>query len=190
MAIRLSDPPAEAVAALQRGLAAFIPAGHTERPSRWVLVDTSFSLPHRVWTAAPHEIDKSRNLRSIGNSSWRFLVKNRNGSPLAAEVMQISGQYRWASLTDGPFVASLPALFEEVQRNERDGQDFEFSLLRITALYVVTVWLRALDPGKDKFIPVAPSPPWLPPGEIYSAEQLSDRLYQPAIDLARLTERL
>jgi hypothetical protein len=191
MPIRLSEPPVEAVAALRAGLDAFIPTEHSQKQRKWALEDKTFSFPHRVWTAAPHEISRSTNFRSIDNASWRFLVKGRNGAPLAAEVIQISGGYRWASLNDGSFVASLPPLFEEARQNELlDGKDFEFSLLRVSALYVVAVWLRASAPADDKFIPVAPSPTWLLPGQLYSAEELSPLLYHSVLDLTRLTERL
>jgi hypothetical protein len=191
MAIRLLEPPEEVIAALRSGLSAFILSKRIEgQNKRWVLLDTSFSLAHRVWTVAD-EIGRSTDFRSISSVSWRFLVKRRDGSPLAAEVVKISGKYHWASLNDGPFAAPLAQLFEKLQQDDSlAASDFEFSLLRVPVLHVVAIWLRASDPAKDRFIPVEPTPAWLSAGERYSGGQFGQLLNRSIRELARLADRV
>ena len=132
------------------------------------------------------EVAAGKDPAQAGIALWRHLLPAIGGKLLAADtsVDQQTGEHHFAALTDGPFAAALRAELDRA-RHEPDVAvgDYELAVLQIPALHVAAVWLRGRDGQADIFIPIAPTPPTLNPGEHYGSDELR-RILQPAAEAA------
>jgi hypothetical protein len=60
---------------------------------------------------------------------------------------------------------------------EKAGEtDLNLSVLRINAMDIFAVWLKADESQKDIIVPVEPAPEYLKPWRAYSVEEFEDTL--------------
>ena len=93
-----------------------------------------------------------------------------------AEVVDPEGN-AGVTTTRGPFTAATVTTIDEVEGwDEVAEQDFEMRLLRIPALYLMTLWLHREDYVGDLFSPLEPAPEGLDPQARYSWGELVEVL--------------
>jgi hypothetical protein len=153
---------------LARGSAA--PAAFSNIDLRSVKVQQA----HAVYDLGLDVIRSGGSLDAARRSAVRYLVEDRSKVVAAAEVV-VDGNQRatlLANVNSGPFVASsAQALSELVHRAEVVSGTFEARLLRVSAIAVIAVWLKSESGGADLIYPIAPAPPVLQVGRLYTVEE-------------------
>jgi hypothetical protein len=179
MPLHLSPEPEGASASVWRHLAA-VRAGHGGGPV--VLRDANAEdlgllAPHRVYDPSLDALASGAALGRVEAGSWRCLIADRGGALAAAEV-ELDGAGRVAGvgvvhLNQGPFVAGTAEAVRAAEADPRvAAHGFELRLLRVAAIHLVALWLRAeTGAGDDLFVPVAPAPRWLTAGRLEPAAE-------------------
>jgi hypothetical protein len=103
---------------------------------------------------------------------WRFIITDKSQQPLAAaEATQVGmGEYRFAELNEGPYVAATAeSLRRAVNLAELTDGSFEPVLLVTPALRAASLWLKRTDGPADGLgpadllLPLPPAPERLAP---------------------------
>lgn len=138
------------------------------------------AAPQPVYVMTLKNVAAGNGLTQAVLVGWRYLVLDAERSLVAAEVNTDNPEetVEFAHVNQGPYVESTIAAInfaEGIQEVQED--DYELRLLKIPALYVVTLWLQ----GKSAIlVPLAPCPPELNPNSAYSEEAFIDILRGPA----------
>jgi hypothetical protein len=139
----------------------------------------SLVAPHRVFTLGVEGI-LSAGLRGAEPSGWRFLVADSNHVVASAELADDDGAV--PSVNAGPYVAATARVIGYLEeRSEIAEGNFEFSILKVPALYVVAAWL--VDAHRI-VVPLAPTPSFLEAGALYGEGDFSALLTEPAHRIA------
>jgi hypothetical protein len=175
MPLHLSPEPEGASELVWRHLAA-VRAGHGGGPVALRDADPAelgLLAPHRVYDPALDALASGAALSRLEPGSWRCLIADRGGALAAAEV-DLDGAGRVEGvvhLNHGPFVAGTAEAVRAAEADPRvAAHGFELRLLRVAAIHLVALWLRAeTAPGDDLLVPVAPAPRWLTAGRVDAA---------------------
>lgn len=197
MAIRIETPPDGVLAVLEQGLADIF--DETERSAlflKTVAQDVvsaaadaaSAGYPHPVFNATLENLIGSEGLAGATQLGWRHLHSGsediHSPATLASEVHADAdaGGHQFAGTNEGHFVDQTRELLQTAsQMKEVQDGEFRPCLLRIPALMVAALWLKAESgPDADVIIPMAPTHSDLEPGKPYSAEQLHHALQKAA----------
>ena len=82
-------------------------------------------------------------------------------------------------LNPAPVVAAAEHAMEVVQALPQVLKGtYELRLLRVTALYVMAIWLKGEGSDPDLIFPMAPAPEVLKPGHAYSAQEFTRLLHE------------
>lgn len=176
MPIKTSSVPQEVFDVLKNGLAQLKP------PSTALTFVARFSsgsgIPHQLWHLGLDAIKNGHGIGAADLTGWRFLLDHATAHPtVAADVQGKSVPHKFGGLHYGPFVAATFSALKTADSEPRlRGEALEPRLLQIPALFVVALWLKAQDPDKDVFVPLAPAPPSLTVGRHYTKDDLEAEL--------------
>jgi hypothetical protein len=136
------------------------------------------SLPHPVYDLGLDAIVAGKGLEAAKLNGWRYVLED-GGKPFAFAELDGGGQ-SFTSFNTGGFPAALcTAVRQAEQLDYLKTHDAELRVLRISALYVIALWL--CEQGvKDLVIPVAPVGHKLVAGRPYGADDFLDLLRSPA----------
>jgi hypothetical protein len=85
----------------------------------------------------------------------------------------------------GPFVAATrDGIAQAEALPDVQNGAFELTLLRVSALYVIALWLKNSRGGEDIIIPLPPAPPYLTAGRPHRPADVVSRLQQAARERA------
>jgi hypothetical protein len=194
MSITIATPPPQGEDAVRAGLDKLLTTGEDTRralvPPAAGYGVVSVAAPHPVYVAGPADVLEGTLPASAELSGWRYILLDEERALAAAEVRPRRGKkgVRFTGLNTGAFVESTVrgvAAAEELE--EVRESDYEFRLLNIPSLYVVALWLHGRS---DIFIPLPPTPRWLAPYSVYSAEELVEVLREPAAERQDSAEEL
>jgi hypothetical protein len=119
------------------------------------------AAPHPVYTLDLHDLlAGGRRLEAAKAAGWHVLVLDDRDRPLAGVefVADVDGKRALVrGVYRGPAVAALLAALSAAEATPLTaGGVFSLGLLRVPALYIITLWLRR---GRTNlFLPVAPAP--------------------------------
>ncbi len=129
--------------------------------------------PHAVYDLPADLIAGGSGLESAHLTSYRYLV-NAGATPVAAAEVQTdaSGAASLvANINYGPFVEATAKAFAQLESgNEARAGSFEARLLRIAAIPLLAIWLKADAGGSDLLYPLAPVTDGLQAERLYSAD--------------------
>ena len=178
MPIRFQQPPAGAIETLRESATAMF--DEHARMIRSVVDDPDGPdghWPHPVYIAGLRDMAASGGLRHARKVGWRYLTKS--GGACAFEVGDDpdGGGLQLTEIDDGPFIDDLYRVLENKRLAQRTSDtDLSLSVLRINAMNICAVWLRAESGGADIIIPLQPAPDYLKPGHSYSVEEFQEAL--------------
>lgn len=173
MPIKFAPEPRNGAQLVQSCLARLAGAG-TNGPSVLRNVDPrslSLEVPHAVYDIRADKIAAGDGLETAELTGYRYLILSSIGSIAAAEVQveQSGGAVLVPNINYGPFVdATTDALDRLKNRDEIANASFEARLLRIAAIFVVGIWLKADDDSLSMVYPLAPAPPVVKTEVFYS----------------------
>jgi hypothetical protein len=99
------------------------------------------------------------------------------------------GTYRFAQLTEGPFVDDFRREVEALMADAGLAtRSFDLTLLRIPALYLNVIWLREKGGGKDVLVPIGRTYPPIVAHHRYTPDELLGLLRSEAALRARQTD--
>jgi hypothetical protein len=116
------------------------------------------STPHQVFTLGLNDITSGAGLAAAQPVGWRYLVMDSGQLIASAETaLAPDGSNEVSQFTEGPFVAATDKVLHDLRKlPQLEAAGFELRLLRISALYVMALWLHA--PATDLLVPLPPSP--------------------------------
>lgn len=173
MAIREILPPAESSEKFKD----WLHQGKSDDTGLWGDDPYGRSEAIRVFHIGLSEIISERGLDKANQVSWRYIHLDSKG-PCAIEV-QIGAaekEHRFQEVDRGQMVEEYKALltaWEDIKELNKE-EEYEVAYLRIFALKIGALWLRAAERKNDFFIPIPPHFHGLISGKIYSADQFMD----------------
>jgi len=190
MPIKSSQPPTEALEALQTGATRmrYVPGTEVTEPpplapTRNVVQQDDAGVPHQVFHLSLDDVLVGKGVSDARATGWRFLLGGRT-SAHNGTVADVHGEgiaFEFGGLNHGPQAVKMMDVLQQAERlpEVRDG-DFEPRLLRVPSLYVDAIWLKERQTGRDLIIPIPPSLPPLVVGRHYSAPEFEAVLRQEA----------
>ena len=171
MAIHYEPGPADGTMIVRSGLAQF--SAHSNIPTAFRDGGSSaltLMPPHAVYDLRVDEISQGRGLDAVHKTGYRYLITADPTSVAAAEV-HISGDQATflANVNYGRFAAATARAIERLSALDLlRSKSYELRLLRISALGLMTIWLKSEDGGDDKLYPLEPTPDGLTANTLYS----------------------
>jgi len=153
----------------------------TERLSAASPANLSLAAPHPVYNLGLSDIKGRSALAKAKLTGWRYLVLEDGAAIAAAEAVQPSARAKpmFSHTNEGPFVGSTAKAIEEAEQiPEIQKGQYELRVLRVPALYLVTLWLKSTKAKSqgEIFIPLDPTPPGIKSGERMNADELNAAL--------------
>ena len=180
MALRITQPPPQVLEIIKAALQSHIGSGSRVAAMRGAdLPQVSASVAHQVYNLNLNDLAGADPLAQAQLVGWRHLITSGNQTAMAAEVAcdDRGGNLRFSHLHEGPLVGGLAqALVAAEHAPEVIQGSYEVRVLRIPSIYVMALWLKANTPGKDLFVPAAPTNRLLTPGHMYAAAEFADLL--------------
>ena len=128
--------------------------------------------PHAVYDLTARAVAGGGGLETAVASVIRFLIEGGGADPAAAEV-QIDGTGAaivLAHFNYGPYAsATARALAQVAELPAVAAAAYEVRLLRLSAIALMALWLKAESEESDIIYPLAPSPPGIQAERTYSA---------------------
>ena len=130
------------------------------------------SAPHAVYTVGARNARDGKVLSAAQHSGWRCIVFDGESETFSGEVDRLGeGEElpRFSHLTSGPSVwGTVDILLSAEARPDIVQGDFELRYLKVSGLYVASLWLYdRSSSGADLIVPLQPAPPPLEPGRFY-----------------------
>jgi hypothetical protein len=175
MPLRFAADPANGTSLVQTGLRRL--GARPNYLSRTVSDFSSLQLAdrHPVYDLRAEAVAGGGGLETATLSGVRYLVQD-GSSPVAAAEVSLDGAGSatvLANLSYGPYVeATALALAEIATLDAVAAGSYEVRLLRFAAIYLMALWLRPDSGGADIIDPLAPAPPGLNAGQVYSPADL------------------
>ena len=171
MPLVVPPPPQESVQVLRSGLAVLTQRGEFSRVIRRARPEQlNATLSHAVYTA-PLSVAAEGSLEQSTLTGWRYLIRAGDDVVASAETMlRDDGTYVFAEVNYGPFVrGTLDAITVAERAVEGTPEPYELRLLNIPAIYLMAVWLVAVDSERSSssYIPSAPAPDTLEANRVY-----------------------
>ena len=143
------------------------------------------SLPHPVYDLGIDAIAAGQGLDAAKLNGWRYVLED-GGKPFAFAELDGGGQ-SFTSFNTGGFAAALCTAVQQAEQLDYvKTHAVELRVLRISALYVIAIWLHDQN-SKDLLIPVAPVGHKLIAGRPYGASDFLSSLRAPAKRVADST---
>lgn len=161
----------------------------------WQLLAASRSsltatVPHPVYDLRLDDVAADKGIDAAELVGWRYLLEDNGRTVALADVSSptTGSPVEFTAFNTGRFAAATRDGLEAAEHLDfvKNG-DFEFRVLRIPALYVIAIWLRATS-GDDAIIPLAPAPDPLVAGSVYGEADFLSGLRQLAVDRASFQE--
>jgi hypothetical protein len=173
MPLRIISPPSGTDRVAARGLADVLQATPPDRGAlgRASLETLALTAPHPVHTMTLDDATQTRLPAWEAVIRWRFLVEDGDRTVAAVEVRidRDTGAPRLAQVEEGALVhGAATAIGIAEAAAEVDATMFELGLLRVPALSVEALWLRALNAADDRFMPLDPAPQRFESFRLYS----------------------
>jgi hypothetical protein len=143
----------------------------------------TLASPHAVYNLGLDALAKPGALAAAPMTAWRYLVEDAGKAVASAEVgVDGKGAVRGLDhVNEGPFVKATAAAQKAAAKlpQVRDGK-FEARIIRVSALYVMALWLKDLEGADDVVVPMAPAPPFLNANTPYTEREFLKALAGPA----------
>jgi hypothetical protein len=183
MPIKVAAPSSAVASVIREHLVRISSLGRFRTPRLGAAAPASLALavPHRVYNLGLTDIKGTKSTAKAKPTAWRYLVLEGNAVIAAAEAIQKTSTAKplFSNTNEGPFVDSTARAIEAAEQlPEVKAGQFELAVLRVPALYVIALWLKAVGSKKtgDLFIPLEPAPRGLTSGERMSAADFNAAL--------------
>jgi hypothetical protein len=175
MPIKPVSPPADITGTAASSLRSLANAAGSALVGDVSVEELELVAPHRVYTL-PFSAISGDQLTAATFAAWRFLIVAGDRVLGSAEVPAGGGA---ASVNTGPFARATAEAIDRIEDlPEVRAEAPELRILKISALYLVAVWLVG-DP--QLIIPLAPAPRFVIAGELYTEAAFLDALSQPGV---------
>jgi hypothetical protein len=180
MALRTPQPPLASRTALLEGLRRLSPPGVLGGATP--AAPTDEEAPQRVYFCRLDSAAKGDGLTHSEPVGWRYLVKNTGaqaygGSPDTVgmvDVVEKQGEHLFSQLTQSWIGDAFKQAISKLRTSPRvQSSDFELRLLRIPALLLDAIWLKAKSEKDDLVAPVACPDSRVSPDTLYRADEFA-----------------
>lgn len=134
------------------------------------------AAPHEVYNLSLQALAKGDGLEAATPVGVRALITSHN-EPIGAVELPDADGAAGAVTSHGPFTQGTADALQVAEDSSDIGSgEFELRLLRVPALYLMTLWLKDREGGEDLFVPLDPAPAEIEAGSSYSWPQLGEKL--------------
>jgi hypothetical protein len=178
MPLRLVEDPTHVRETVRATLAERIDRSDVATPAlRGARADDLFlAAPHPVYTLGLQALGGGEGPDAAELTGWRYLIQRDEKTIAAAELHVVGGDAgtaRALEINEGPFVRATEAALEDVARlPQLADAAYELRLLKVPSVYVIALWLHAVDGGGDLFVPIGDTPPEVDSGRAYGGDEL------------------
>ena len=143
-----------------------------------VLADVPGHWPHPVYDIGLNDLVRENGLHQAEIMSWRYLACSGNDRNYAIEVqIDDDKNHTFSELDKGPHIDGMYRIVNDESIIKKAGVTvLKPAVLRINAMGIFAVWLRATDPQKEILIPLPPTRNYLVAWQEYSIKQFQDAL--------------
>jgi hypothetical protein len=173
MTLRYAEQTDDVVKSIESG----IKRAASRRPEIQPASTATPSHAHPIYDLQTREVAAGATIEAVALTGIRYLLIGAGGAVAAAEFRTASDgmQNELTTLNFGPFgEATLNTLRMLEEHPAIVGRTFAVSLLRCSAIYLMSIWLSADNPDHDIFVPLAPAPPGLEDGRLYELSEFFD----------------
>jgi hypothetical protein len=131
------------------------------------------AVPHKVFHANLNDIIAGKGFENAQLVAWRHLHTDGKGHHAVVEVRigEKEDEHFLQETHHGPLVIEQKEILPQLKLiEELEKEHFEFCLLRMFALKIHTIWLRASEREDDYFIPFSPCFYGLVAGKLYTSK--------------------
>jgi len=110
---------------------------------------------------------------------WHYVVADKAGNAgVDVYVDNKQTRHTFGAVNRGAIVDETVAQLSSAREDARyaEERDYEVRILRVPALYLVALWLKAYQAGHDRFVSVGPALSTLAAGSGHSWSELHQRL--------------
>ena len=125
---------------------------------------------HAVYNIGLEDIVRGVALADLPLTAWRYIVRSGTSGVAAAEShSDPHGGPQFDSVNSGPFVSGTLAAIDALSSDPAIvSGNWQASVIRIPALYILAIWAHDQIGGTDIIRVIAPAPPYLDPAKSYS----------------------
>jgi hypothetical protein len=130
------------------------------------------TIPHKVFHANLNDIASGKGFENAQLVAWRHLHTDSKGNHAIVEIRvgENEDDHFLQSAHFGPVAVHHQSLLAELKTlEELKSEHFELAYLRLFALKINAIWLRAAKREDDYFRPIAPCFYGLVAGQLYSS---------------------
>jgi hypothetical protein len=174
MPLRFASEPKNATLLIRQGLNRL---STRESPLSGRAIDLSalqLTRPHAVYDLRADAVAAGGRLASASASGVRYLIEG-GGNAIAAAEVHIDGTGNatlLANLNYGPYVAATARALTQIATLPAVSLgSYEVRLLRFSAIFLMTLWLKSNPEGTDIIYPLAPAPKGLQAEHPYSEDE-------------------
>jgi hypothetical protein len=136
------------------------------------------NLPHKVFHVSLDDIASEKGFANANQVSWRHIHTDSSGHHYAVEIRlgASKDKHHFQEVHHGLMVDELKALITALEdMEELKGEEYELAYLRIFAIKISALWLRAAERDNDYFIPLSPCFYGLIPGKLYAVPEFLEK---------------
>ncbi|QJW90117.1 hypothetical protein HNV11_12385 [Spirosoma taeanense] len=129
-------------------------------------------LPHKVFHVNLSDIIAGKGFTNAHVVSWRHIYSDKHGSTAIETKVGESGDFLFHEAHSGPMVDEMKTLHLKLKKRKKlQSETYEFAFLRMFALKISAIWLRAADRQNDYFVPLPPYFYGLEQGRLYPVSE-------------------
>lgn len=134
-------------------------------------------MPHAVYVGTLEAFAGDNALEKTQLKAWRQLLTTDSQTFAAVEVQADSQQKAttFSHINEGPYVEGTVSTLRQVRNlTQIQSGQYQFSLLRIPALYIVALWFKSKTGKDDILVPLAPTPSYFKAGQDYTITEFEN----------------
>ncbi|HET7544089.1 MAG TPA: hypothetical protein VFK05_29660 [Polyangiaceae bacterium] len=185
MPLRFQNPPDASFERLTEALGTAASGAVGMKTARSSLPTVGLTRPHPVYALGLEQIVQGGDLSHVKPVGWRYFIEGSDGKTVAAEVYlthQPPG-HRMGALNRGK---SVEGTLDQLAKANNDARfsaaTYDVQLLRVPALCLSFLWLKAPEDHGDSFVAIEPTFSPFSAGEVCSVTELEQRLKPLAIE--------
>jgi hypothetical protein len=151
-----------------------VPPERTGKPSKPNEPELRHRIP--VFTVGLKTVLRPGGLSDLRPSSWRYLIRGRQGPAHVVDVADSLDPAESAALQQVRHGESARLLEKSIRSSEKhkklERHDYSVRVLRVPALHFSALWLKASAKKQDVLVPLRSMYPELRAGQHYSREEV------------------
>lgn len=153
--------------------------------------DHHHHVPHKIYDASIFDLAEGKKLANVKQTGWRYLFEDAHDEYHIAEIgiNEELDEHQFHHVNKGNQVNSFVTIYDRLHNHEHvEEKGYEINVLRISPIYVKTIWLKGEDHDHEFFIPLAPVHEKFEAGRTYDYDEFMALLQEVAQEVVGVQE--